>query len=137
MVMFMGLVIQFQRRAIERVMHQETLRLDKNQRYHLGESEIYLYGISEGVGTCSDERYHGIDIAVFGKLKPDGAERDLPRSCYGAVLLRMPYKDEKGISFIGKVTNTTCAVEGLKVVQRNGDGYRFSSNGKTELYTDI
>ena len=133
----MGFVIQYQRRAIESVMHQEGLRLDRNQKYHLEGSEIYFYGISTGIGTCSDERYHGIDIAVLGKEPAEDRERGLPRSCHGAVLLRTPHEGEIDIAKFPYKNTTVLAIEGLKVFQRDANSITFSSNGKVELYTDL
>ncbi len=68
----MGLVIQFQRRAIEKLRAQNRekspLRLmskfGSDIRFTVDGKPARCLGISEGIGTCSD--IGGMDVAVFG-----------------------------------------------------------------------
>ena len=69
----MGFVRQYERKAIEEVTTDarflDPLNHEQAQRYYFGTQEIFLWGISEGIGTCSSIK--GRNIAVFCLRQPD------------------------------------------------------------------
>ena len=96
----MACIIQMQRRAIERLRPRRPTWprhcLEKAGRNLTSLSlklesglELFLYGISQGVGTCSD--IHGMNVAVLGvnppsvKLNPETRD-ELLRSEYFVLL---------------------------------------------------
>ena len=97
-----------QRRAVEALKSENMVPFiiseeDKEAQYYLqrkkdGEikfQRIYLLGISEGVGTCSDLK--DVNIAVFGRKKPSYIR--FPKKtkeiiCEWAALLREPSQQE-------------------------------------------
>lgn len=134
----MGLVLQFQRRALEDVV------LDKNKksrnkfptdnvRYFLENGEeLFLLGVSEGVGTCSDA--HEIFIGVLSTTPVQRIDRYRNTSvfCAGFAILRNPTREEWDES------NMPCMmVEGLKVKSVNIGPIVLARNGKKKLYACV
>ena len=113
----MGLVIQFQRRAIEKVFAITHVTITKENEFRLNGHRLNLLGISTGVGTCSD--IWGVDIAVFEQNSQTEPLHPLvfPIHCQGLVLLRnlLPgeYKDQKKSEWY--VGQSLLMVEGLEV----------------------
>lgn len=94
----MGFIIQTQRRAIERLKPQADRLQEwpfaifkKDIRFSFTDGQyqkIFLCGISEGYGTCSD--IHGMNVAVFSDEKPSriiwGGPKLLWSCSYGVFL---------------------------------------------------
>ena len=133
----MGFILQTQRRAIEAVFERRIINL-RGADFFLEDLPLKLIGVSEGVGTCSDKKFHGINIAVFRKAADiDGCGIDAPPdvNIEGAVLLRKRADDEVDDSFSDM--SVAMAVEGLTLKSRDDDRIIFASNGRTKLYIPL
>ena len=90
----MGAIIQRQRRAIEHFYHQgirNQIRIENPlDNFKLNDGSIlYLGGVSQGIGTCSDIK--GMNIPVFwqGEIRiPTEKELEVLKNCHYVVLLR-------------------------------------------------
>lgn len=89
----------FQRRALEALMKDRPARtytVGGSRRYFLEDfisperREVFLWGISRGIGICSD--LHGVDIAVFGEER--STEKIPETSCKSLALARFPLPGE-------------------------------------------
>src|SRR5258708_21269453 len=87
----MGLVFQVQRRAIEDLRHEAEatpITNIENEDYISTSTgqQLYIAGISPGIGTCSD--IHGVDVLVLAEVPPI-ERRELGRlACAYTVLVR-------------------------------------------------
>lgn len=139
----MGNIHTPQRRALESLKPEEvrSLVISIKDKYYFNGREIYLLGISEGAGTCSD--LHGINIAVFGQKEslsprfPGGKTRV---NCSWAAILRKPTNEE--LKQEGHNSNTPCLiVEGIEILgahpmKKNKTIYNFLATGKKKIYVN-
>ena len=130
----MGSIVIPQRRAVERVVQivsGQALTLLPLQKYFLNNEEIFLRGISEGRGTCSDMR--GINIAVFSG-NPGDYRISEPTECWAAVFLR-DRKDSDSDPAVKTLPNFS-AVQGLMPDSTSLDPQlvRFVLTKKIALY---
>lgn len=93
----MSNVHNYQRRALESLLQKglaAPVVLKENQQYFLDGEEIFLLGISKGIGTCSD--LHGVNIAVFGHTRPKRIQGRpvFPEQCEAAAIIREPTSEE-------------------------------------------
>ncbi|MDP3792779.1 MAG: hypothetical protein Q8Q89_03540 [bacterium] len=139
----MSRVIQYQRRALEKVIDQSSsFTIEAGQIYILNNSVVFLAGLSEGVGTCSD--MHGVYVAVFTKDPADQSrirflDPNHKLECGGAVLLRERRRDEFNPDIHPSLIENCLAVEGLCVLH-NVPKFKsifFKQNGKSSLYVDL
>jgi len=141
----MGRIRNFQRRAIESLVKwEETINADVDWDgvKLLSGERLYVLGISDGVGTCSD--VHGLYVLVLG-LKPpkDGKPYILPgekiEDCSYAVLLRELTEEEwKEEREARKVDNISLAcVELLEQLQIGRKQAVFDGTGKKECYVAL
>ncbi|MDO8558481.1 MAG: hypothetical protein Q7S09_04840 [bacterium] len=132
----MGLILQFQRRAIEAVFEDCSLKISEGQRRYLDGEELSLLGVSVGVGTCSD--LHDVDIAVFGKKAAFDLRANhpvsLPKECRGAVLLRSRLEGEVDPECPVGPGQYAFVVEGLRITPRQGRAVHFTRNFKKRTY---
>lgn len=139
----MGFILQTQRRAIEAVFEKQNIVLTKGLSCFLENAELTLLGVSEGVGTCSDRKFHGINIAVLRRTnelngpKASGQKTTLRTkfAIEGAVLLRKKSGDETDDEFVD--TSLCMVIEGLRVKSANKEKIVFASNGRTKMYIPI
>ncbi len=140
----MSRLIQYQRRAIEKVVDlsdEGKFVLVANQEYILSNSVIFLAGVSEGVGTCSD--LHNVNVAVFTKNPKDKGrvkflDPDYQIICEGAVLLRDRRKGESSPD-IHPACSDIEAVDGLCILHKFDHPKRifFKPNGRSALYVQL
>lgn len=94
----MSRVNQDQRRGLEKLISKRDrefiVHCDGSQKFRFENgSELFLLGISIGIGTCSD--VHGVNIAVFGIAKPPAPAKCFqPVSCRVAALLGNCYTNQ-------------------------------------------
>lgn len=131
---------QFQRRAIEHVIKPvtpaPTISLAPKHKYFLNGREIFLLGISTGVGTCSD--LHGINVAVFGN-RPNDFSLSASERLHAAVLRRSRRDTEFDGDIDEKLLANCLAIEGL-AIKYDDFGCRqltFQSSGKVKLYVNL
>ncbi len=132
----MGFVLQTQRRAIEAVFERRAIGLSGN--FFLENQLLKFIGVSRGVGTCSDEQFHGINIAVFCEADADDRLRmdAAPHAAVdGAVLLRNKKTGDTDNDFID--TSLCMVVEGLVIKFRNDEKIVFASNRRIKMYIPI
>lgn len=135
----MSSIRQYQRRALEALKpeSQNPLSVSIAHTYYLNGEEIYLLGISKGVGTCAD--LHRINIAVFGKTKPHKspfAGKNELEQCEWAALLRSPNKKEQQTWF-QQYKNTCCmTVQRLKVVTQGASSIHFTLTQDKKVYAN-
>lgn len=131
----MGFILQTQRRAIEKLFSPEfkvELKVRRKQRYYLEGKEIFLLGISRGVGSCSD--YHDINFAVFGKKGSSKFPSLDTIECAGGVLLREPHKEE---SKKWKDDAAILVVEKLRVLSEEDAVICFTKTEKQTSYVPL
>lgn len=120
----------FQRRALELLMQErpeKTTQVGGSRRYFFHGREIFLWGISKGIGTCSD--LHGIDIAVFGEER---STAKIPEtSCRSLALVRLPLSGECPEDGVARKV-----VEGLAVHTITGDEMVLVRTGRKEAYAN-
>lgn len=132
----MSFILQCQRRAIEGLFSPEVeieFNVKKGQRYCLDGKEIFLLGVSRGIGTCSD--YHGINFAVFaykGDPSKISSTVTVPIECAGGVLFRKPHNKEPR-----KWGDATRVVEKLRILHKEGASIHFTVVGISKSYTSI
>lgn len=141
----MSCIRQYQRRALEALKPKEiqSIYLLSTNEFYLDNQKIYLLGISEGIGTCSD--LHGVNIAVFSRAKPEDNRMLLGQNkeifCAWSTLLRKPteeefqneLKDKKGIAYL-----VVELIEPILLIEKD-DGkriYYFKSTTKKEFYVN-
>lgn len=124
----------FQRRALEALTIGRLptkITVGGNRIYYLEDRELYLLGISEGVGTCSD--LHGLNIAVFShKGGKDGIS---PKPCDYAGLVRKLTTEETNEDYYARRNISRLVVDGLEVVEDTAEFTRFANTGRKERYT--
>ncbi|MDA2936077.1 hypothetical protein MYX06_02575 [Patescibacteria group bacterium AH-259-L05] len=160
----MSSIRQYQRRALESFKPETfefLIRISPRDRYHhhsgilykkngqkntTGKRRIFLLGISEGIGTCSD--LHGINIAVFGYNQPSPHEHKklLTKigngiTCDWAALLRTPLPEEIKYEWNNNTSISCLVVQKLELVKRLKDGkgnriIEFMLDQKRKLYAD-
>lgn len=139
----MGNVHTPQRRALESLKPEEVrpLVISIKDRYYFNGNEIFLLGISEGIGTCSD--LHGINIAVFGQKELSSPR--FPRgktevNCSWVALLRKPTDEE--LKQEGHDSRTPCLiVEEIEIlgehpIKKDKTIYNFIATGKKKIYVN-
>lgn len=135
----MACIIQTQRRALENVLDNSPLKIEKEQYYDLNGEELTLLGVSVGVGTCSD--MHGVDIAVFSKEVPFDPDMHhlplLPKECSGAVLVRKPFSGETDPELPLGHGQKALVAEGLTATCREGRIIGFLSNQRKRFYIPL
>lgn len=135
-----------QRRALEALKPKQKDIFDFSQQdeFVLSGKRIYLLGISEGIGTCSD--LHGINIAVLGWIQPESIRMPMQSqnkkiTCSWSALLREPTEEEfqnelkgkKGIAYL-----VVELIEPILLIEKD-DGkriYYFKSTTKKEFYVN-
>lgn len=132
----MNSVKQEQRGALETMISRKDLTssfsIRRGRRYYLGKKEIFLLGISEGLGLCSSPKYHGVNIAVFFGNRP------LPNHflkigvCHMAALFRGPTQEEWNDN-----SSSRMVVEKLALVSVSLKEIRFTPSGQKELYLPL
>ena len=118
-----------QRRALESLLEEDprnAISVDENTisvdmgMFYLDGTQIFLLGVSQGIGTCSD--FHGINIAVFSKevrVRPVSLQGPVHELCAGLALLRGPTDEEKAAQ---KYPDQAClVVEKLKILEELQD----------------
>ncbi len=139
----MGNIHTPQRRALEALKPEKIypLIISTEDKYYFNGKEIYLLGISEGIGTCSDLK--DINIAVFGQKEPCSPR--FPRGktevdCSWAVILRDPTDEEmEQEERDGRIPCLT--VEGIEIlgkflIKKGRTIYQFISTGKKKIYVN-
>ena len=147
----MGLILQLQRRAIESLCADrnagELRYVQSNTSFSLLDQQnpsdprrpIRAFGVSRGVGTCSD--IHGMDVLVFGDGTPDDGIpmiplSDIQKCCY-AVLLRKPTPEELGGYSSSVDPRVLQCVDRLIVRAVRFDSTLFERNHQTARYARI
>lgn len=141
----MGSVHQFQRYALEELKpeNQNSLTISKseNNTYYLDGEEIFLSGISPGVGTCS--KLHGIYIAVFESSPP--ACLQFPRgleivTCDWSALVRKPTAEEEQEWFQEHGNRCCRTAQRIKLLPRekntNDTSFYFKLTKKKKVYSN-
>ena len=138
----MGLVLQTQRRALERAIGANHQDLSRPRRYYLkqghhGQIEIFFCGVSRGVGTCAD--LHDLDIAVFGYENPGDPPPRLPeKAVWFSTLVRQPTHSEKRLASAQTNGNQgLMIVETLKLVKVADHVVLFEQDGRTADYVPL
>lgn len=125
-----------QRRALEHVIgNPHPFHLRQGLTYHLGGTQIFFWGISEGVGTCSD--LHGTDIAVFGF---DGPSEPLSEiiNCSFAGLVRSPTDEERRCLRKPPYDDPPLKItEGLSMIEETAHAIRFMRSWKKGNYIPL
>jgi len=137
----LGLVIQFQRRAIEKVFARTHITITKETEFRLNGHGLTFLGTSTGVGTCSD--IHGINIAVLGQGSGIRPAHPLtsPIDCLGLVLLRnlLPeeYEDQKKSGWY--VGQSMLMIEGLKIKEERSpnNSINLKLSGRKSSYVHL
>ncbi len=137
----MGFIYRPQRRALERAIGADSspiFILKPEQTFYFNGQQIFLAGIEEGKGTCSER--HKIVIAAF--TEQPVTEREIlvrPRQCHGAVLGRKRKEGEFDPEFSKDLLPRCVAVEGLaiKIIDKYSKQIFFKSNGKVKLYIPL
>ena len=125
----MSRIQTFQRRALEKVAAvkiEADIIVGDSKRYFLGGKELFLAGISKGVGTCAD--LPGVDIAVLSEVRI--SQNCFPVKCSGLALLRYPTPEEWSNPDLPRMV-----VEGIEVERITGRSVYLEKNGKKELYS--
>lgn len=154
----MSSIRQYQRRALEALKPEKVAisfsvsKKDEETLFYVQRrvkgkvrfERIYLLGISEGVGTCSD--LEGINIAVFGLKKPLSTQ--LPKNieeviCEWAALVKTPTRQEIKQGWAEKKDTPCLMAEGInvykiedKVGTFNKTYVYFVLTGKKKLYAN-
>lgn len=136
---------QYQRRALEALKPEETqsIQISNTDKFYLNNKRIYLLGISEGIGTCSD--LYGIYIAVFSFSKPENVRVPMGHQeviCSWSALLREPTKEEFRNRLKDKNDISYLVVELIEpiLLAEKDDGkriYYFKSTTKKNFYVNI
>jgi len=104
----------------------------RDSEFFLDGKRIYLLGVSEGVGSCSD--LLGVYIAVFSENP--GSAKAIPGrmdDCSYAALLRVAKEEEKE-----PYPDCSCmVVEGLALPQREAEYIEFVKDGTKAVYVNI
>jgi hypothetical protein len=123
-------ILQFQRRALEKFVDQDspsTIVVGQDGRYTIDGKEIFLLGVSKGIGRCSD--LYGINIAVFST---EGHGTSISRTeCSAAAMLRAPQKGECEDDGVARMV-----VEELLVQNIESGSIEFERTGRKEPYTN-
>ena len=133
----MAFVLNTQRRGLEEAIGTKYVDLHKPRRYYLkqkyyGETEIFFWGVSDGVGTCAD--LHGIDIAVFGYENPGDPPPCRPeKEVWFSTLVRPPTYSEKKLGG----SDPMRIVEALKPVRVTDEMIVFEQNGGVAVYVPL
>jgi hypothetical protein len=124
-------ILQFQRRALEKFVDQDsasTIVVGQGERCTLDGKDIFLLGVSIGIGTSSD--LQGINIAVFSTQGP-GTKVPLTM-CSAAAILRVPLKGECPDDGVARMM-----IEELRI-RRVKPGYsEFERTGRKESYVNL
>ncbi|MFA5022245.1 MAG: hypothetical protein WC508_04170 [Patescibacteria group bacterium] len=140
----MGFTVQMQRRAIERLRvgaSRPPKDIGDHRLFLTTGKRIYIWGISDGVGTCADVK--DMDVIVVAKSNPGKNwermyhKNSLPTSRY-VVLSRPPTKEEekKAHHLYGDNVELN-TVELLRFVSRDKRGLHFKVVGKTSTYVEM
>lgn len=140
------MILSHQRRALESLRpdneesHSFVLEKNNLQRFYLDGDEIFLLGVSEGIGTCSDLK--GVYIAVFDLAKEDHLSCwHVSNHCvcsWGALLItqysvvkgrRYPHQDVDRFFL-----DSRKEVLGLLVERVSRDRIDFTLSGKSAVY---
>ncbi len=137
----MGFIKQTQRSAIEKVFTEERLVLRDNLTYFVDGEEFCLLGISEGVGTCSEMEFHGINVAVLISAQQYEPSESVNRKIVfpvvcrgGAVIWRRREENEPNEFPHTEVCNV---VEGLVFESQDGGRMTFTRNGRKKMYVPL
>jgi hypothetical protein len=137
----LGLVIQFQRRAIEGAFTKTPITIAKETEFRLNGRRLNLLGVSPGFGTCSD--IWGVDIAVLGQNSETEPVHPsaFPIRCQGLILLRnlLPdeYEDQKKSKWY--VGQPLLMVEGLEIKEEGSQSnlINLRLNGRKSSYVHL
>jgi len=126
----MSNIHNYQRRELEALISNdaETIVIGEKRKYFLEGKEIFLAGISLGIGTCSD--LCGINIAVFSS-KGENKTISSPVTCSAAALVRDLLPEEERDDGISRK-----AVERLKIVKIDQTRIVFKLSGRKKFYTN-
>ncbi len=137
----MGLVFQVQRRAIEDLRHEAEatpITNIENEGYisTLTGQQLYIAGISPGIGTCSD--VHGVDVLVLSEEQPIERRNIGNLACAYTVLVRNLTEQEATGDALAKLGVARRCVELLRPLGQDEDGSAvFDRTGKTSIYTKL
>jgi hypothetical protein len=136
----MGLVIQFQRRAIESLNDEPEAvpppaNLDADQIYTADGKQLHIAGISEGIGTCSDIKK--MDVLVLSELPPVRVRSHGELACAYTVLLRPLDEQEVQGDILAKQGVARMCVELLEPQEAQSEGIIFDRTDKSVPYTNI
>ena len=128
----MAHILQNQRRTLESLRPSEDMEviIRPRQVYRYEGHQLFLSGISKGMGTCSD--LHNIDIAVF-EYGLKEKQRFIPKSeinCAWTAVLRDPYFYEVARDD----PRAWLVLEGLKPTLAEEMFINFEYSGKLQLY---
>jgi hypothetical protein len=134
----MSSIRNFQRRALEFLIkkgadkEKENLPVSlANTKFYIGETPIYLLGVSDGIGSCAD--MHGVDIAVFS-FSPPTQQNSLPvDTCAHAALIRNLTEEERLMQPYPEVSYRVA--EGLKIEKKERNYVIFALTGTKKIYT--
>lgn len=136
----MGLYIQFQRRAIESLReHPEAVPVppirDINSLHRLEGSRLYVAGVSEGVGTCSDVTDMNVlvltDKPTVRKINP------AKLACAYTVLLRDLTEREAVADDLANLGVARKCVELLSPTPQETGIVVFEQTDRSTIYTAV
>lgn len=135
----MGSIHQYERTAIEEVTNNarflDPLHHEEVLRYFLGAQEIFLWGISEGIGTCSSIKER--NIAVFCLREPN---RPLIRACepyeYAAFIRMLTSRERTTLPMMQQNTALLLA-ECLFPLKITTDSVFFARTEKKREYVNV
>ncbi len=137
----MGLVIQFQRRAIESHVREPEAVIPPNLTgaTRIGGPDgtsFYYAGVSQGIGTCSD--IHDMDVLVLSN-NPTAQSREVGGlSCAYTVLVRRLTPEESAADHLAKIGISRLCAELLRPIPVQDDGLVvFEPTGKNTFYTNV
>lgn len=134
----MGLTIQTERRAAEAVFQKVIFSQQISQKYHLAGKEIFLSGISLGIGTCAD--LHKVNIAVFEYRQKPKRQLSGPVNlinCSGAVLIRSRQENDPIASIYPEQVPICLVAESLLIERVADDEMYFRSGGTRRVFVPL
>jgi len=139
----MGLVLQAQRRAIEslrKCAKPLPKGIGTSELFLDDERRLYIAGVSQGTGTCSD--VHGMDVLVLDFVPPTHNRPYIPNgssvaTSQYAVLLRSPTKEELREQRKSLPSASLLAIELLEPIEGGGGRIIFRATGKSECYVRL
>lgn len=134
----MGLTIQTERRAAEAVFQKITFLQQISQKYYLAGKEIFLSGVSLGIGTCADMRK--VNIAVFEYHPKPKRQLSGPINlinCSGAVLIRNRQENDPTGSIYPEQVPICLVAESLLMEKVVNDEMHFVTGEKIRVFVPL